>query len=342
MERRARGVFLGLIKALQGWIHFATSNALAGRAAGGIDMFNLAKQLQMQPMEAGQRTILASAAERSAVARTHGAGDRPTAIVCRRSNGEVSEPVRTPGDAVALRFFLGRCQLCVHVGSQWHHCGEAVDGIVHASRPNQWVRTEWFSEGEELILSVPHTYWRERVTDRMRAILAQDKPRRHADLVLQQLVNILVQSALEGMHTAFAAPLIDAVLERIVALCPTSKHLPPQTPRRNALPAFRLERVVRYVREHIAEPITLQNMADAAGMSPMHFAALFRTATGQRPHHYLLEQRVLHAKELMARTSSSLCDIAISAGFNTQAHFSTVFKQFAGMTPRQWRVHHLS
>ena len=96
------------------------------------------------------------------------------------------------------------------------------------------------------------------------------------------------------------------------------------------------------VREHLAEAITLGDMANAAGMSPMHFAALFREATGLRPHHYLLEQRVLHAKELMTRTSWRLCDIAASTGFSTQAPFTTVFKRIAGTTPRQWRFSRMS
>jgi AraC family transcriptional regulator len=303
-------------------------------------MFNLANQLPSPQPKVDRSTALAGTSGRSIIARAHQAADRPSAIVCRRSAGEISETAQTPDDAVALRFFLGRCRLCVRVGSQWHDCGEAVDGIVHVSRPNQWVRTEWLCGGEELVLTVPHCYWLDRVTDRMRTVLAQGKPRRHADPVLQQLANLLVQSALESMHAPFAAPLIDAMLERIIALCPSSRNLPSPGPRRNALPAFRLARVARYVREHIAESITLGDMAAAAGMSPMHFAMLFRGATGQRPHHYLLQQRVLHAKELMTRTSWSLCHIAISTGFSTQAHFSTVFKQFAGMTPKQWRFHH--
>jgi AraC family transcriptional regulator len=263
--------------------------------------------------------------------------DRPTAMVCRWAAGEIGEANRTPADTVALRFFSGRGKLCVEVGSQWHQCGDVMDHILHASHPNQRVRTEWVSEGEELVLTVPHNYWRERVTDSMRAVLAAGAPCRIGDPVLQQLACTLTQSALEGMHMAFAASMIDAMLERIIALCSRSPMMLPGQ-RRNTLPPFRLERVARYVREHISGPISLNDMATAAGMSPMHFAALFRRATGQRPHHYLLEQRILHAKDLMTRTRWPLTDIALSAGFSTQAHFSTVFKRFAHTTPKQWRM----
>lgn len=304
-------------------------------------MFNVAKQFESEPMKTDCNTIFAGAFDRLTIARVEKANDSPTAAVYRRSTGVISESSQTPGDSVALRFFFGRCHLHVNVGSQWHNCGEAVDGVVYVSRPNQLVRTEWFAEGEELVLIVPHNYWRERVTDGMRAALALGTPRRYTDPVLQQLVNMLVQSALEDTHVSFAASLIDTLLARVIVLCSSNKHLTSQGCRRNALPAFRIQKVAHYVREHLSEPITLSDMADAAGMSPMHFAALFRMATGQRPHHYLMEQRILHAKELMMRTSWSLCEIALSAGFSTQAHFSTVFKRFAGTTPKQWRISHM-
>jgi AraC family transcriptional regulator len=135
--------------------------------------------------------------------------------------------------------------------------------------------------------------------------------------------------------------LIDTMLARLITLSCRNKGSISNGKHRNALPAFRIQRVTDYVRRHLSEPITLADMASASGMSPMHFAAMFRNATGQRPHHYLLEQRILHAKYLMTTTALPLCDIALSTGFSTQAHFSTVFKQYAGATPKQWRLNHM-
>ena len=300
-------------------------------------MYSASNQLESALVTADSHAALADVPDRSTTVRVQQPAGGPTAVVCRRAAGEASEVQQTPGDSVVLRFFAGRCHLGVNVGSHWHDCGEASDGMLHVSRANQLVRTKWLSDGEELVLTVPHSYWRDRVTAGMRAALAMGKPRRHTDPVLRQLVNVLLQSALDDLHVAFVAPLIDALLARVVMLCGGNAL---QGPRRNALPAFRIRRVARYVQEHLSESITLADMAAAAGMSRMHFAALFRQATGQRPHHYLLEQRILRAKELMLRTSRSLCEIALSTGFSTQAHFSTVFKRFAGATPHQWRCSH--
>jgi AraC family transcriptional regulator len=104
-----------------------------------------------------------------------------------------------------------------------------------------------------------------------------------------------------------------------------------------SLQKWRLKRVVEYVDEHLGAKITLQDLAEVAGLSRMHFAAQFRAAMGLRPHEYLLKRRIERAEELLKRANVPLVDIALSVGFQTQAHFTTVFKRFAGDTPYQWR-----
>jgi AraC-like DNA-binding protein len=113
---------------------------------------------------------------------------------------------------------------------------------------------------------------------------------------------------------------------------------------RNAksLQKWRLKRVLQYVDDRSAARITLQELATVAGLSRMHFAAQFRAATGMRPHQYLLKQRIERAKELLKQAEISLVDVALTVGFQTQAHFTTVFKRFAGDTPYQWRSVHLA
>lgn len=69
----------------------------------------------------------------------------------------------------------------------------------------------------------------------------------------------------------------------------------------------------------------------------MHFAAQFRVATGMRPHEYLLRQRIERAQKMLVETRDSLVEIALGVGFQTQAHFTTVFRRFVGDTPYQWR-----
>jgi AraC family transcriptional regulator len=103
------------------------------------------------------------------------------------------------------------------------------------------------------------------------------------------------------------------------------------------LPRWRLMRAVDYVQAHLAEPVSLADLAAAAGLTRMYFAAQFRRATGLRPHEYLLRCRIERAQEMLVGTSLSVVDIALSVGFQTQSHFATVFKRFTGQSPYAWQ-----
>lgn len=127
-------------------------------------------------------------------------------------------------------------------------------------------------------------------------------------------------------------------------------HLPPRpasfapesgAPKRRqiqALPKWRLKRVAEYVDTNLAAKITLSDLAAVAGLSRMHFACQFRVATSLRPHEFVLQRRVRRAEELLRDTSYAILDIALTVGFETQAHFATVFRRFTGCTPRLWRM----
>jgi AraC-like DNA-binding protein len=105
----------------------------------------------------------------------------------------------------------------------------------------------------------------------------------------------------------------------------------------SGLPKWRLKRVLAYIDEHMCESITLATLAQVAGLSRMYFAAQFRAATGCTPHECVLRKRIERAQQLLAETSEPLVSIALTVGFQSQAHFSTVFKRFAGLSPHQWR-----
>ena len=107
--------------------------------------------------------------------------------------------------------------------------------------------------------------------------------------------------------------------------------------RMRPLQKWRFKRVTEYVDKHLAEKITLSGLAAVAGLSPMHFASQFRAATNLRPHDYLLLRRIKRAEELLRQSTMTLVEISLTVGFQTQAHFTTVFKRFVGDTPYKWR-----
>jgi AraC-like DNA-binding protein len=95
--------------------------------------------------------------------------------------------------------------------------------------------------------------------------------------------------------------------------------------------------VCEFIDANIEERISLGALAQVAGVSRMYFAAQFRAATGLRPHDYVVRRRIKLAKEMLAGSDRSIVDTALSVGFQTQAHFTTVFKRIEGFTPHRWR-----
>ena len=104
-----------------------------------------------------------------------------------------------------------------------------------------------------------------------------------------------------------------------------------------ALQKWRLKRVSEYVDNHLAAKISLADLAAVAGLSRMHFASQFRAATGLRPHEYILRRRIRQAEDLLRNSTMAIVEVALTVGFQTQAHFTTVFKRFVGRTPRHFR-----
>ena len=108
-------------------------------------------------------------------------------------------------------------------------------------------------------------------------------------------------------------------------------------PKISPLPRWRLRRVQDYIAANIGERMNLPELASVAGLSRMHFAAQFRAATGHCPHGYLLSCRIERAKTLLLQQNTPIVEIALSVGFQSQAHFSTVFKRLTNQTPLGWR-----
>jgi AraC-like DNA-binding protein len=98
-----------------------------------------------------------------------------------------------------------------------------------------------------------------------------------------------------------------------------------------------LRRVKAYVAERLAQKIELCELAALAGLSECHFARAFRESTGLPPHRYLLICRVAAASDMIRTTQQSLTEIGLEVGFSDQSHFTRVFKDIAGETPRAFR-----
>jgi AraC family transcriptional regulator len=75
-------------------------------------------------------------------------------------------------------------------------------------------------------------------------------------------------------------------------------------------------------------------------MSQYYFSKLFKVSTGTTPHQYVMRQRVERAQELLCTTRTPLAEVATQVGFETQSHFTSVFRHIVGITPKRYREMH--
>jgi len=106
---------------------------------------------------------------------------------------------------------------------------------------------------------------------------------------------------------------------------------------RNALPAFKLKRVVNMMEKKLGEDFCLADLAHEIGMSEYHFSRLFKRATGHSPSQYFIKSRMSKAKQLLIETERSIIDIGMDVGYSSASHFSQVFKREAGVPPSYYR-----
>ncbi|MGE8497971.1 MAG: helix-turn-helix domain-containing protein [Pseudomonas sp.] len=97
-------------------------------------------------------------------------------------------------------------------------------------------------------------------------------------------------------------------------------------------------RLVReFIDNHLAEPLSLGQLADLCALSEYHFARMFSLSFGVPPHRYLLSRRLQRARELLRQGTLPLGDIALACGFASASHFSNRFRQAFGATPGHYR-----
>jgi AraC family transcriptional regulator len=106
---------------------------------------------------------------------------------------------------------------------------------------------------------------------------------------------------------------------------------------RRGLADWQVKKVLAYMREHLAEPIGLDALADLVGLSRFHFCTAFRLATGSTPHNTLVAMRIERARHLLASPELPVTAVALAVGYETPSAFGASFRKVTGVTPREYR-----
>jgi AraC family transcriptional regulator len=131
----------------------------------------------------------------------------------------------------------------------------------------------------------------------------------------------------ESMATALAVHL----MRRYAAQTPAIKTYS------GGLSPYKLKTAIAYINEHLDQNLSLAEIAAVVQMSPHYFASLFKQSTGLAPYQYVTQCRIEKAKQLLRQSDLAIVDICQQVGFQSQSHFTNVFRRYTTITPKTYR-----
>jgi transcriptional regulator GlxA family with amidase domain len=102
-------------------------------------------------------------------------------------------------------------------------------------------------------------------------------------------------------------------------------------------PVDGLTELYEWALSNLHEPLTVDRLAQQAGLSRRTLIRRFNTETGQPPMRWLLDARLSHARELLESTDLTVAAVARRCGLGTPANFRTLFKEHVGVPPSSYR-----
>jgi AraC-like DNA-binding protein/mannose-6-phosphate isomerase-like protein (cupin superfamily) len=163
---------------------------------------------------------------------------------------------------------------------------------------------------------------------------------------------------LQGMYTVQNTPQLIYWMEQLVGLWQRRGHMTAMR-RKNVLNEFWLtllqdfraqkvagdttaaiELTQEYMVQHYQEPLTLEQLAQLAGLSVSHYSRMFKKVIGYSPIDYLTHLRMDRAKELLVLSDYRYKLIANSVGYSDEFYFSRMFKKVVGVSPREYAKRH--
>ena len=255
----------------------------------------------------------------------------------RRSDAPVTIGPVVREECAMLTIALSATDATIKIDNEIVHQGRFSVSMFQLVAPGAKFEAHFRSPADFVRLYIPHSLFLQVAAH---GSCLQSGPgsigRPACEPVIEQLARSIV-AARCGDHASdrgFLDAIGTALLERARSVLSTTIDGSTQA---SGLIAWRLKRVVDFIDARLDQPLSLADMAQAAGLSRMHFAAQFRLATGFAPHAFLTRRRIERARDLLCRTSMPLVEIALSVGFQTQAHFTTIFRQLSGQPPGRWR-----
>lgn len=140
----------------------------------------------------------------------------------------------------------------------------------------------------------------------------------------------------EEMRPGYEASMMSILLQLMVHIARQLDKVDSSMGGSSATPT-EMSLALDYINEHLTEPLTLESLAEEAGMSQRHFIRLFSKWTGMGFSDYLQHKRMELACRLLIETDHKIEHIANNIGYRDIAHFRQVFRKWLGRSPSQYR-----
>lgn len=99
----------------------------------------------------------------------------------------------------------------------------------------------------------------------------------------------------------------------------------------------KLHRVIDFIEAGLDQPLSLEDLAKIADLSPFHFSRVFKLTTGETPYHFVCSRRLARPQRLLTDSEMELAELALSCGFASQSHFTAAFSKAFGTSPGRYR-----
>ena len=150
---------------------------------------------------------------------------------------------------------------------------------------------------------------------------------------LHTCANLLNECDGKDDGSPYGASLARALLAALLGPA-LRQNIPPPAGRLTGAP---LARVFAHILDYLDQSVTVDELAQVAGISSTQFSRAFREATGLSPQRWQMDARVRSAQRLMIDDPTGpLAEVAALAGFSDQSHFSRAFLKIVGVTPTAW------
>ncbi len=108
----------------------------------------------------------------------------------------------------------------------------------------------------------------------------------------------------------------------------------------NVQTQMRLKQMLEFIHEHYTEPIVLEDIAKAAGISARECTRNFQNGIRMSPVAYLIKYRITKAQELLCTSGQSVTEVGLQTGFNNSSYFARMFRRYTGESPKKYQQNH--